>query len=192
MASESPETDSAQQETAWADGMGYGAAQEGQQSSLENTSQQTDETNDPSALDAVGDAPSADGNPDDADAGEYDPESVTVAPSVSHVPEHAALKPSPHPPSKKPKTAGGFLVGDSDSEDESSTPASESHPPEIAQKGHSVSRSPLHASTPAQEEQGTPGYAPPEQGDDPAPSTSSHVIPANPAGAPPALSLIHI
>lgn len=80
---------------------------------------------------ASGDFPSADGDPDDV--GDYDPASVTSAPVpelVSQVVENnrAVHKPSPQP-AKKPKTAGGFLVGDSDSseeEEDDSEPAAES------------------------------------------------------------------
>ena len=78
---------------------------------------------------ASGDPPSPDGATDDVGE-DYDPESVTPAtaagvtlqPAADHVP----LRPSPQRAAKqKPRTAGGFLVGDSDSEDdETPVPAS--------------------------------------------------------------------
>ena len=78
-----------------------------------------------------GDDPSDDGDGDGdgdgaSDVGDYDPEAVTsgLAPSPQLVQPKANLKLSPQPTSKKAKTAGGFLVGDSDSEDDAPTPAS--------------------------------------------------------------------
>lgn len=71
--------------------------------------------------DASGDSPSPDGATDDV--GDYDPASVTVAPAPALSPQMVAnqvpLRPSPQLAAKtKPRTAGGFLVGDSDSEDD--------------------------------------------------------------------------
>ncbi|KAJ0295740.1 mRNA 3'-end-processing protein rna14 [Colletotrichum fioriniae] len=76
-------------------------------------------------------------NGDSEDAGEYDPESV----AITSVPETAEPNPpadstptptastSIKPKSGKPKTQGGFLVGDSDDEEEDApTPASNSVP----------------------------------------------------------------
>ncbi|KAK4242908.1 hypothetical protein C8A03DRAFT_39853 [Achaetomium macrosporum] len=62
---------------------------------------------------------SLDQSPDGAtdDVGDYDPASVTAAalqPAADQVP----VRPSPQRAAKKPRTAGGFLVGDSDSEDD--------------------------------------------------------------------------
>lgn len=94
---------------------------------------------------------SADGTSEDV--GEYDPESVSVTP-LPQLGHQDSLKPTPQPASKKRKTAGGFLVGDSDSEDESSTPASNSLPAEPTQASDSLPHSPLHAPTTTQEVQG--------------------------------------
>lgn len=93
---------------------------------------------------------SADGTSEDV--GEYDPESVSVTP-LPQLGQQNSLKPAPQPTSKKRKTAGGFLVGDSDSEDDSSTPASDSLPAEPIPASNSSPQSPLHASTTAQEAQ---------------------------------------
>jgi cleavage stimulation factor subunit 3 len=68
---------------------------------------------------ASGDIPSPDGATDDV--GEYDPESVTSAVGMTLQPaaDQVPLRPSPQRAAKqKPRTAGGFLVGDSDSEDD--------------------------------------------------------------------------
>ncbi|KAI1333449.1 hypothetical protein F5Y15DRAFT_405198 [Xylariaceae sp. FL0016] len=63
---------------------------------------------------------------DDDDSGEYDPESVTItatpAPLPPPVAERSASATSITRSSKKPKTAGGFIIGSSDDEDDD-TPA---------------------------------------------------------------------
>ncbi|RYP61583.1 hypothetical protein DL770_009760 [Monosporascus sp. CRB-9-2] len=70
-------------------------------------------------------ASSGDSASDDEDAGEYDPESITfttapaaVATAPTPVVEPSAPAVEPSRPPKKPKTAGGFLVGSSDDEDD--------------------------------------------------------------------------
>ncbi|KAK4232006.1 hypothetical protein QBC38DRAFT_525881 [Podospora fimiseda] len=64
----------------------------------------------------LGDLPSRDGATDEV--GAYDPESLSSSLPVT-VPATTSVKPSPQPAVvKKPRTAGGFLVGDSDDEDE--------------------------------------------------------------------------
>lgn len=84
------------------------------------------------------------------DVGDYDPESVTLTPALpQEQTQQTNLKPSPQPATvapKKRKTAGGFLVGDSDSEDDASTPASNGLLNEPAQTAQPLSRSPLHSS----------------------------------------------
>lgn len=112
---------------------------------------------------------SADGTSEDV--GEYDPESVSVTP-LPQLDQQNSLKPAPQPTSKKRKTAGGFLVGDSDSEDDSSTPASNSLPADPIPAPNSISHSPLHASTPAQEVQGAVPNVPSVSQTGNAPATS--------------------
>ncbi|KAL7619907.1 mRNA 3'-end-processing protein rna14 [Parahypoxylon ruwenzoriense] len=61
-------------------------------------------------------------NDEEEDEGaEYDPESVTITTVSAPVVERLVSN-SPRP-SKKPKTAGGFIVGSSDDEDDTPTPA---------------------------------------------------------------------
>ncbi|KAH8673308.1 CFIA complex component Rna14 [Xylariales sp. PMI_506] len=119
MASEGPDDaiptqGSANNET-WGENGGYGSA--------ENESEQYShhQTQDPSI--SVDPAYNASGEPpeDDADSGEYDPESVTITTVAAPVVEASSSNASPRP-SKKPKKAGGFLVGSSDDEDDSPTP----------------------------------------------------------------------
>lgn len=98
-------------------------------------------------------------NGDQEDAGEYDPESVSYDPasvSITPVPQitesQSPTVPNPpasaKPKSGKPKTKGGFLVGDSDDEEEdASTPASSTV---AAPAAVAHNPSPLHASIPAQ------------------------------------------
>jgi cleavage stimulation factor subunit 3 len=68
---------------------------------------------------ASGDMPSNDGVL--GDVGHYDPSRLTSG-TPQIVESRSDMNPSPQPTSKKPKTAGGFLVADSDSEDDDSTP----------------------------------------------------------------------
>lgn len=112
---------------------------------------------------------SADGTSEDV--GEYDPESVSVTP-LPQLDQQNSLKPAPQPTSKKRKTAGGFLVGDSDSEDDSSTPASNSLPADPIPAPNPISQSPLHASTSAQEVQGAVPNVPSVSQTNNAPATS--------------------
>ncbi|KAK2609740.1 hypothetical protein N8I77_003227 [Diaporthe amygdali] len=101
------------------------------------------------------------------DVGEYDPESVSVTP-LPHLGKQTSLEPTPQPApqpvNKKRKTAGGFLVGDSESEDDDPStpvPASNGPPAEPIQASHSLPRSSPHASTPVQEAQGAVSNVPP-------------------------------
>lgn len=156
MASESPDADMAQQEATWSENMGYdGAEDEAEPASTQHSDEQT-ENPDLSDAHAADDAP-GDGsfeteseNNDPADGmGDYDPASVTIMPAAEDSPSpQTSLKPSPQPPAKKPKTAGGFLVGDSDSEDDdSSTSASNGRLAEPHGPVRSMTRSPLHNAT---------------------------------------------
>ncbi|KAI1803200.1 hypothetical protein F4811DRAFT_562646 [Daldinia bambusicola] len=80
-------------------------------------------------------APSADAS-DDEDGGEYDPESVTVTTAPDPIVERPASD-SPRP-SKKPKTAGGFVVDDS-SDEEDDVPVSDQDPVPAPAPSHSPS-----------------------------------------------------
>ncbi|KAK6226511.1 mRNA 3'-end-processing protein RNA14 [Colletotrichum tabaci] len=95
------------------------------------------------------------------DAGEYDPESVTI----TSVPETAESTPTPiptpttstsaKPKSGKPKTQGGFLVGDSDDEEDAPTPASTAAVAAgVAQAPIAQNHPPLPVPTPAESQVG--------------------------------------
>ncbi|KAI1488493.1 hypothetical protein F5X96DRAFT_645414 [Biscogniauxia mediterranea] len=125
MATEGPEDTMAQQNnnsTAW-DEEGWagaadaaGAAADNHDSNTEHSDQQVEE---PSvSIDPVPNS-SGDSASIDEDSGEYDPESVTITTSaLPPVVERSASVASSSRPSKKPKTAGGFLVGSSDDEED--------------------------------------------------------------------------
>ncbi|KAL1884169.1 hypothetical protein VTK73DRAFT_6838 [Phialemonium thermophilum] len=118
--------DPAMQGDAWGgDGEGYSGADIQQTANTQHSSRQDDAFSVEPPHDS-GDDQSNDGA---SDAGDYDPETVTS--SLLAGPESAASlpqsNPSPQPTSKKPKSAGGFLVGESESEDEE--PVSSSNGP---------------------------------------------------------------
>lgn len=111
---------------------------------------------------ASGDSPSPDGATDDA--GDYDPASVTVTSAPAPDPEsqsaenQASPRPSPQRAAKKkPRTAGGFLVGDSDSEDDEAPAPASSGPPGApgAASQPSVPRSPAQQQHPITVRQAT-------------------------------------
>jgi cleavage stimulation factor subunit 3 len=111
------------------------------------------------ARNVAGDGSSHDGPADDV--GDYDPASVTSAPdpTLQTAPGYVPLKPSPQPAAKKPRTAGGFLVGDSDSEDDDApAPGSSGHAPGPVSQS-SYSQSPAIA---AAESTGAPSNAFPD------------------------------
>ena len=107
----------------------YGLGEGDQQDKSEHSEQDEAQYSLHSAPHASGDSSSSDGADDaSADVVEYDPAAVaSPSPSASSYPQIVEqpppppLKPSPQPAAKKPKTAGGFLVGDSDSEDDMPT-----------------------------------------------------------------------
>ncbi|KAI1771469.1 hypothetical protein F4818DRAFT_204595 [Hypoxylon cercidicola] len=113
---------------------------------------------------------------EEEDGAEYDPESITISTPVPPVVERPASD-SPRP-SKKPKTAGGFIVNSSDDEDDTpvpvpvpaQTPDTLKPTPSEAQP-RPFSRSPLHHTALPQE---TSNYAPPQASNGPAtaPATS--------------------
>lgn len=103
----------------WDGEVGYDGAQGDQeilQDSTEQDQHQANYTRDQS-VNVPGDSPVADDADDDA--GEYDPASVTeVQPTAAPAHAQGSLKPSPQPATKKQRSLGGFLVVDSDSEEE--------------------------------------------------------------------------
>lgn len=122
------------------------------------------------AQDASGDVPSPGGATDDM--GDYDPASVTSAPATAAALQPASdqvpLRPSPQlAAKKKPRTAGGFLVGDSDSEDEETpVPTSNGPTPAVVSRS-SVPRSPFQHSITANQATVSPSDA------DPAPQVNA-------------------
>lgn len=122
----------------------------------DNTQQDINNLSSSMALQTSGDSASPAAVGASEDVGEYDPESVGVTP-LPHQEQtqsrQSSLKPSPQPPAqsatvpKKRKTAGGFLVGDSDSEDEIPTPNSNGLPIQSAQASQSLPHSPVNTST---------------------------------------------
>ncbi|KAI0377244.1 hypothetical protein F5Y04DRAFT_190572 [Hypomontagnella monticulosa] len=93
---------------------GWNGASENQSSNNENSDQH--------AQVPIDQAPPSPGDAsDDEDGGEYDPESVTITtlPALPAVDRPASNSPLP---SKKPKTAGGFIVDNSSDEEDDATP----------------------------------------------------------------------
>jgi len=165
---------------AWDENEGYGVAEGDQEHTQHSTHQDQAEYSVDIAPNASGDGSSHDGPADDV--GDYDPASVQSAPDPEPSPPqtaegHAPVKPSPQPVAKKPRTAGGFLVGDSDSEDDDEEPVA-------APSGHaqgsvsqsSVSHSSLQQNIAAKDFDGVP-------------SNTSPAPQANVAAAAPANSL---
>ncbi|KAK3485200.1 mRNA 3'-end-processing protein rna-14 [Neurospora hispaniola] len=101
----------------------YGEAEGSEQQDIQHSSEhQEAEYSVESNPNDLGDHPSQDGNTDDV-GDDYDPASVVTssvpAPSAPAPQEDSKTAPQPAAPvAKKPRTAGGFLVGDSDDEDE--------------------------------------------------------------------------
>ncbi|KAI0404750.1 hypothetical protein F4802DRAFT_219164 [Xylaria palmicola] len=111
--------------------------------------------------------PTSDGSEDadddiDEDSAEYDPESVEIT-TTPYNPEPVLPTPAPlaaeerststasSRPAKKPKTAGGFIVGSSDDEDDAPTPPSNALKPSPANTQHrAFTHSPLQQTTTAQ------------------------------------------
>jgi cleavage stimulation factor subunit 3 len=103
----------------WNGEQGFDGADDEQQEPSEHSTDQ-DENQANYSLDqskhAPGDSTPFDGATDEV--GDYDPASVTA---TNHAPDpqpQTIPKPTSQPVAKKPRTAGGFLVGDSDSEDD--------------------------------------------------------------------------
>jgi len=168
MAAEVPDNDPARQGAAWSEEGGYGDAEDLGPSHVQlsdNLQAQEPDFSVATAMRASGDSPSFDGGgaATAGDVGDYDPESVIPHPALNpRATEDPVLKPSPQPAGKKPRTVGGFLVGDSDSEDDSPTPASSSNglAAEPAALALPLKPSPLHSSTSAQDVPGAPSNIP--------------------------------
>ncbi|KAL2023732.1 hypothetical protein VTK56DRAFT_1446 [Thermocarpiscus australiensis] len=154
------------QSGAWDGNEGYNVADGDAKEHIQQHSTEQDQGDysvDP-AQHASGDPPSPDGATDDV--GDYDPESVTTLAVPDPTPQAAASQapPRPSPPraaKQKPRTAGGFLVGDSDSEDdEASVPASNGPAPDAASQS-SLSRSPVQHPITATGSTGVPSNSSP-------------------------------
>ncbi|KAI4596998.1 mRNA 3'-end-processing protein rna14 [Pestalotiopsis sp. 9143b] len=108
---------------AWGEDGGIGAAE-----NLEQYSHEQQQTQEPSTSSAVSHIAPGESPEDDADSGEYDPESVVISTTATPVPAAPAAVPPPTAstssprPTKKPKKAGGFIVGSSDDEDDTPAP----------------------------------------------------------------------
>lgn len=108
---------------AWGEDGGNGAAE-----NLEQYSHEQQQTQEPSTSSAVSHIAPGESPEDDADSGEYDPESVVISTTATPVPAAPAAVPPPTAstssprPTKKPKKAGGFIVGSSDDEDDTPAP----------------------------------------------------------------------
>ncbi|KAK4100368.1 hypothetical protein N658DRAFT_101441 [Parathielavia hyrcaniae] len=124
---------------------------------------------------ASGDLPSPDGAT--GDVGAYDPASAPAAGSaLQPAADEVPLRPSPQRAAKqKPRTAGGFLVGDSDSEGEDEPPvaAPSGSAPDAASQS-SASHSSLQQPTTAQQTTVVPPTA------DPAPQVNAAATSAGP------------
>lgn len=148
------------------------------------------------ALQTSGDSASpAVGAPEDV--GDYDPESVDLTPlpyQGQDQSRQSSLKPSPQPITaqpqaapvpKKRKTAGGFLVGDSDSEDDTPAPASNGLPIQPAQAPQSLPHSSLNTSALAVQAQEAVSNVPPTSQASDAPAVSAEASAGLARGAAP-------
>ncbi|KAK6081648.1 cfia complex component [Seiridium cupressi] len=145
---------------AWGGDDGNGAAE-----NLEQYSHQQ-QTQEPSTSSIVPQFVPGETSEDDADSGEYDPESVIISTTVTPAPASAAFppptaNPSSPRPAKKPKKAGGFIVGSSDDEDDTPVPEPSTtlQPPAIAAaiegSARTLAQSPLQQTTTSQEAEPT-------------------------------------
>jgi cleavage stimulation factor subunit 3 len=153
------EYDPAGQGAAWGENEGYGVADGNQQEHTQHSTQQeTAEYSVDIARNAPGDGSSHDGPADDV--GDHDPASVQSAPEHEPIPQTAEalapVKPSKQAAAKKPRTAGGFLVGDSDSEDDEEPVPASSGPAQGSVTQSSISQSSLRQSKAAKEHDGAP------------------------------------
>lgn len=176
-------------------------AQEGDESEVEENGdiQNSDNTQEDMNLSSLapqtsGDLASPTAGPAEDAVGEYDPASVdlTLLPQEDEQDQsrQTSLKPTPQPTAqsapapapKRRKTAGGFLVGDSDSEDDDvPAPVSTSLPTQPSQALQSLSQSPLRTSTSAPQAEEAVSNVPSTSQANHAPPISV-VVPAEPSG----------
>lgn len=145
--------------TAWADN-GWSGNADADGSNVESGDQedqysaiQTDPTPDGSEDAADMDEDSAEYDPESVEitTTAYNPESIIAAPAVAVSEERSASAASSRP-TKKPKTAGGFIVGSSDDEDDAPTPPKPAPTnTQSRDQSRAFTRSPLRQATPAQE-----------------------------------------
>ncbi|KAI1412802.1 hypothetical protein F5Y13DRAFT_179947 [Hypoxylon sp. FL1857] len=117
---------------------------------------------------------------DEEDGGEYDPESVVLTSIPLPVVERPVSE-SPRP-SKKPKTAGGFIIeNSSDEEDDASNPAPayasntlKPTPPETQAQARPYSHSPLQQTTTSQD---ITSHSPAQANTEPAPGATTATAP---------------
>lgn len=131
----------------WNNEQGFGEADGNKQERLQSSTEQEVEANYSleQSTHAPGDFPPAAGTTDDV--GDYDPATVTEAHSLApNSLTQAPLKPSPQPVAKKPRTVGGFLVGESDSEEEAESAQAKDVPKPNGKPAASLPPSPLRAS----------------------------------------------
>lgn len=145
--------------TSWADN-GWSGPIETNESNMDSSDQEEQ-------YPAAQAGPTSDGSEDaadnDEDSAEYDPESVEITSTVYNpesiiitptlpVAEERSASTASSRPVKKPKTAGGFMVGSSDDEDDASTPPF--NPPKHTATNvlsNAYTHSPLQQTTPAPE-----------------------------------------
>ncbi|KAL8289615.1 hypothetical protein RB601_005509 [Gaeumannomyces tritici] len=127
-------------------------------------------------------------NGDSEDAADYDPESVSLVGAVTGL-DSKPLKPSPQPAGKKRKTAGGFLVGDSDDSENEDASAPSVQPPATKP----LPQSPVQIHNGAAQKAPSPVLAQPAEAgadlDGPKPSHASVVPPIMSYDPIPALEL---
>ncbi|KAI2631220.1 hypothetical protein GGS21DRAFT_170132 [Xylaria nigripes] len=125
----------------------------------------------------------------DEDSAEYDPESVEITttaydpapvvtlPATLPVIEERSASSASSRPTKKPKTAGGFILGSSDDEDDTPTPIPSSLKPAPASTpAHTFTHSPLQQVT-SSDDATMPQTTQPSNGT--TPLATSHVVTAN-------------
>ena len=150
---DNPQAEPAQQGETWAGEVGYDGAEGSNTSHLQQHSDEHAQETDfnVASADVPGDSPSHGGPSGEGEAAAYDPESVPQHPQIVE-PEPAATEPAPPPATRRRRTAGGFMIGDSDSEDDTPTPSSSGLLAEPNTQGQqTAARSPLHNSTNAQD-----------------------------------------
>jgi cleavage stimulation factor subunit 3 len=145
--SEVRKAEPAQQGADWVGEDGYDV-----ESSVPQFQHSSEQAQEPDFSDATAFVAQGDSAPYNTNSAEVDSDRLVAAISQSQVAASTATKPSPQPATKKRKTAGGFLVGDSDSEeDDVATPSSVGLMPGPSTSGQPLARSPLQVSFSAQD-----------------------------------------